>query len=292
MGSPAIGWCFTLNNYSQEEEDHIWQLDVKYLVFGHEEGENGTPHLQGYVEFNKKIRMAQAKKLLGDRVHVEKRLGTAKQASDYCKKGGKDIFEKGTMGGQGHRSDLDRVRQLALEGGMRSVTETASYQQIRTAEIFLTYNESARDFKPKVTWICGPSGAGKTRLAKEMCGEDDLYMKVGVNKWWNGYDAHENVIIDDFRPDTISFVNLLGILDRYEFRVETKGGMRQLLAKQIIITAIESPQEMYRFQQNEPLEQLLRRIDEIINLKLNNISTSNPAEENALPQEDEEALWT
>lgn len=85
-------------------------------------------------------------------------------------------------------------------------------------------------------------------------------------KWWEGYDAHENVIIDDFRKDSIQFSSLLRLLDRYAFRVETKGASRQLLAKNIIITCPESPEELFEHTR-EDIKQLLRRIDEIKEFK-------------------------
>jgi len=53
-------YTFTLNNYTQLEVVFIENLvesnpdDVGYICFGFEEGENGTPHLQGYLELKKK----------------------------------------------------------------------------------------------------------------------------------------------------------------------------------------------------------------------------------------------
>ena len=45
------GWCFTLNNYSVEEEETIRNAPCAYMLFGRERGDEGTPHLQGYVHF-------------------------------------------------------------------------------------------------------------------------------------------------------------------------------------------------------------------------------------------------
>ena len=48
-------WCFTLNNYTAEEEEKLkGELPgVKYIVFQRERGhEKGTPHLQGYLELD------------------------------------------------------------------------------------------------------------------------------------------------------------------------------------------------------------------------------------------------
>lgn len=103
-------WVFTLNNYSDSELVNLNTIhgheDVSYIVFGKEVGESGTPHLQGYVEFSRRLRLNQVKDLLGSRIFAEKRRGTGGEASSYCKKDG-NFQEFGTMNvGQGARMDL------------------------------------------------------------------------------------------------------------------------------------------------------------------------------------------
>ena len=57
--SEARNWCFTLNNYTDDEikqlKNDIPILCAKFVV-GIETGENNTPHRQGYIKLHKKKR--------------------------------------------------------------------------------------------------------------------------------------------------------------------------------------------------------------------------------------------
>jgi len=97
-----------------------------------------------------------------------------------------------------------------------------------------------------------------------MLGED-VYTKNTGTKWWDGYDGHEDVIIDDFRDSWWPLTYMLALLDRYEFLVENKGGHRQMRAKRIVVTSIFAPDTMYE-NTGECKIQLLRRVDHIIAL--------------------------
>ena len=81
-----------MNNFKDGEERGAWLPDAEYWVIGKETGSEGTPHLQGYVVFMDRYRLAQIKKYdtVCGRAHWEPQSAhsTPKQASDYCKKDG------------------------------------------------------------------------------------------------------------------------------------------------------------------------------------------------------------
>lgn len=261
----ARSWCFTVNNYEEEEYDNLLNYECRYIVIGKEVGEGGTHHLQGYIEFGKPMRLAACKKI-NKRAHWEVRKGTAIEASVYCQKEGK-FEERGKIGKQGKRTDLDGVRQLAAESGMRAVTCVSNLQQIKVAEKYLSYNEEPRDWVPEVTWLWGKTGVGKSRSARKLLNPDDTYTKNEGSKWWCGYDSHSDVIIDDFRDSWWSITEMLSLLDCYEKRVEFKGGQRQFRARRIVITSAVKPEDCYRGT-GEKIKQLLRRIQKVEEVKL------------------------
>lgn len=264
--SKCRAYCFTLNNYTDLEYTTITNIGCRYLCIGKEIGESGTPHLQGYVYFDNPRAFKSVKKDLGERAHIEKAVGTPKQASDYCKKDG-DYMEKGELPVQGNRSDIETVRDLVKEGkGMREIVEVAtSYQSIKTAESILKYREAKRDFVPTVLWVCGKSGTGKTRYAYDKYPHDDIHKQfAGESKWFDGYDAHPVVILDEV-DDSVSYSMLKELTDRYPCRVQVKGGSRQFLAKVIVITSLYRPEHLF-LSYPESGKEMLRRITEIISL--------------------------
>lgn len=110
---------FTINNWTSADIARIqYQYAeglIKYYVYGEEVGEKGTPHLQGYIEFSKKIKFNTVRAKILPRAHIEPRRGTQEQAIVYCKKDG-IVTEVGTKSAQGSRTDIDTLKQYIEEG--------------------------------------------------------------------------------------------------------------------------------------------------------------------------------
>ena len=108
----SLYWCFTLNNYTDDDIVRLERLaavpTTEYLIYGRELGQEGTPHLQGFVMFTVRRRFNCVKRLLGDRYHIEAAVGTPYQAALYCKKDG-DFTEFGT-------APVDRLPREANRG--------------------------------------------------------------------------------------------------------------------------------------------------------------------------------
>lgn len=67
--------------------------NVRYVGYGREVGESGTPHLQGMIIFNNPVRFGTLKDLLPN-AHVEIMKGTFDDSLAYCSKDG-DYVEYG-----------------------------------------------------------------------------------------------------------------------------------------------------------------------------------------------------
>lgn len=165
----------------------------------------------------------------------------------------------------GARSDIEAAVQTIKDGG----TNQEVIEQ--HAEVFVKYSrglslvrlayQSRRTWKTEVFWWYGPTGTGKSLEAFERF--PDAYYKNPTNKWWCGYDAHDAVIIDDYRRDLCSFGDLLRLFDRYPLLLESKGGTLQFLARTIVVTTSKSPRETWEGRSDEDIRQLLRRIEHV-----------------------------
>lgn len=263
--SNAKGWCFTYNNYSAEEENNLvddLRSEANYYIIGHEKGEEGTPHLQGYCEFKKRVRLSFLKNL-SKRIHWEVRRGKQMQAIEYCKKDN-SWMEWGTRAVQGSRSDLSAALESFEDGGMRLVAASHKLHGIKHAEKYAEYCEKPRSEKPTVVWLWGETGTGKSRYARYVTRFMDTYVHNCGTKWFPGYDGHEAVIFDDFDDNVFPFSYFLTLLDRYSALVEPKGGYRQFKASYIVVTSHLPPSTYYAAKGND---QMLRRIDNILEMK-------------------------
>ena len=150
---------------------------------------------------------------------------------------------------------------------MASVVEVAtSTQSVRMAELWLKYNEPKRPIglNIEIHWRYGSSGQGKTRWVWEKHGL--AVFTPTTYKWWEGYDGHKIVLIDEFRGDWCKFGELLKLTDIYPYTVETKGGSRQIQATCWYITSCKHPTQVYNpeaFDAQEKVDQLLRRLTSI-----------------------------
>lgn len=167
---------------------------------------------------------------------------------------------------QGKRNDI-AIKKEALENGanIRDIISTSTNNQvIQYAAKWLTYFEKERNWHPEVWWFWGPTSTGKSHRAFEIMNDPaKRHIQRNSSKWWDGYDAHEDVIIEEYRGSFCKFSELLGLLDKYPLKVEVKYGFRSFLAKRIIITSNQSPQQIWWSRTEEQTDQLLRRINHI-----------------------------
>ena len=274
-------WCFTINNYTA---DHIEQINtlksIKFLIAGKEVGEEkGTPHLQGYVEFKEAKTLSQARKNIPG--HLTPADGDKADNIKYCSKEDKTPLVIGNSKTQsGKRTDLNQLKDLIKTHTIQQLQENGfikNIQQRKFAEALRADAIEERTDYPEVIWICGDTGVGKTLQVFQDNENKTIHKQTQSNKWWNGYEGQDVVVLDDIRADFAKYHELLTLLDRYPHKVEIKGGYMEFNSSRLYITSPYTPREMYKGK--EDLTQLMRRIDQLIIYKASHKIIIEPKKE-------------
>lgn len=256
-------WCFTLNNYSEEEYKAFQEADCKYIIIGKEEGKEETPHLQGYVQFKNGKRLSECKNI-NERAHWEQAKGNPQQNYDYCSKDG-DFWEKGVLPRTGRRTMAERM-ELNKQIKEKSLNELVDEGIISIKEVRSVKNaklDLLQEGKPKRAegvrgvWYWGPPGVGKTHTAKAEY--PDAYNKL-QNKWWDGYMGEKNVILEDFDNNVLGhYIKIWA--DKWECTGEVKGAVVNLQHDNFIITSNYHPSELWRVEDDSKNDALCKAIE-------------------------------
>ncbi|QIR82197.1 replication associated protein [Chicken virus mg4_1578] len=231
----------------------------------------GHKHIHIYVHFKVPIRLSY-KKMCG--AHVEQCRGTPKQNIDYIEKGGNILDEWGTRPKQGVKNigDLMEMERNEVPPNLRNIYDKE--KEKRNAED--NFKNMLEEIKadnlkgPKVIYITGDSGTGKTYKAYKIATEQYDIDDIGKITFNNGFADIINkeakcFIVEEFRPSDIKGSKLLEFLDKYGCSLNTKGGFAYVRPELIIIASIFHPYTLYTSEENN--KQFMRRISELIELQ-------------------------
>lgn len=230
--NPAIKWVFTLNNYNDNNFKTMKKLCSVYCrsaVIGKEVGEQGTPHLQGYIEFKTKAR-PKSKFKFTDKIHWEKAQGTKDDNYLYCTKDG-DFW---TL-------NMDSPYDISM-----TLYPWQNYLVNRIDKV-------ADD--RKIFWVWDKEGCkGKTLLAKWLFLKREHVvvlsgkaadMKHGIVEYKNKNGCVPKIVIINIPRSTIDYVSYTGIeeiKDMFFFSGKYEGGMICGQNPHVLIFANEEPQ--------------------------------------------------
>jgi hypothetical protein len=146
--SPSKDWFFTLNNYKEEDLNQFRSIvpevcDKACIYF--EEGESGTPHLQGNLKLTNKGRPASIFNWTKS-IHWEK-TRFPKKANIYCQKDGKPFLTYGVQDSE--------VRTIEKEDFYPWQEEIYNMVQVEPDD-------------RTIIWAVGDKGVGKTQFLKHL----------------------------------------------------------------------------------------------------------------------------
>nr|WPR18624.1 MAG: replication polyprotein [Chemarfal virus 47] len=273
---------------------------VTYCIAGLETAPTtGARHLQGYIEFDTRVKLSTLKKTFSndrnggvmltwnkwiETWHFEVAKGTAVQNQAYCRKShtmapNRRVYEEGEPmedKHQGKRVDFDAAKELLRSGQLRTVQDVRdvtgmSVAVSREMERWVAERNPNIVYVKHVFYLYGTTGAGKSLAAhtaatlfKREFPRWDYYKMGASSKWFNGYVGQELAIIDDIRPQDWDFNHLLRCLDWDTYCVEIKGGHTFWFPKIVIITSPVSVEDAWGHRlagEEGSIAQLQRRIN-------------------------------
>ena len=247
----AKHWCITINNYQEENLAREFEdPSISYSIRGKEVGDSGTPHIQGYVCFRNRQRLPFVIRLFVG-CHAEIKRGTVDEAIQYCKKDN-DYIEFGTppvdphvAGGAATAEKWTQVKDQAKRGDLESIDPGIFIRYYNTLKrIQSDYMVKPDDLLQTCGhWYYGPAGSGKTTKARQE--NPQAYIK-SRDKWWDGYQGEEEVILDDLDKYNLALAGYIKDWgDKWTFKAEVKGGYIWIRPKKFIITSQYSIEQIW-----------------------------------------------
>lgn len=267
--SYAKNWMPTIFDCDVNPRD--WP-DVEYCVWQQEEAPTTRrKHLQVFVQFKKKKRISQLQKICRCTWILAR---SPKDANRYCQKEDTRVAGPWSFGtfnpGRGGRRKSDVIEQAQhivklckKRRSFKKITELYPSLVMRYhhgVDRIMSEYQLQRDFETKLIWLWGPSGAGKTTLARKLAkAYGSVFIKDSKTKWWDKYRQEDAVIIDEFKGGLLpTTINSLAC-NSYPMRVERKGGHYEFCSKVVIITSVKHPRWIYSDETRAWQEGLQRR---------------------------------
>ncbi|MFC4389257.1 Rep family protein [Gracilibacillus marinus] len=180
-------------------------------------------------------------------------------------------------------------KQLSGSQYAKAKTRIDSVYQKHMEVVAVEWREYMREnnLSIEVIWIYGDSGVGKTRLAKDYASQygEDYFITGSSRDPFQHYQGQKIIILDELRPSTFQYSDLLKTLD--PFNDDVMGASRYfdkpLTANIFIITSPYKPRDFYlkiieenkKFDsRTDSFKQLARRINLILYLDKDSIQTA------------------
>lgn len=252
----ARNWCFTINNPQEKWKNELISMtehkDFRYVICQLERGDEGTRHIQGYIQFNGQLRGSTIKKIHA-KAHWEIAAGSLEQNEIYCSKDETSLNERFQLGepkAAGRRTDIETAVKDLTNGKdiVDVVNETPHLvryrrQLLEHQQAVLRKGDRHGPFIVEAHW--GAAESGKTKFIMD---KGDVFQPArGLNGWWwDGYAGEKRILFDDFYG-TMRYTDFLRMTDpEQQFKADVKGvSPVKIQANEYYFTSNNPPNSWY-----------------------------------------------
>lgn len=232
-------WVLTWNNYTVKDYEELQKYcedSCIDFILGKEVGKQGTPHIQGYLEF-KHVRKFSALHKRFPKIHFEKAKGTKSQNHKYCSKDN-NFTKKLTF--------QEKLHQSILKEEYENITWKPWQNQV------IEYCNSKPDSR-KIFWVYDKLGnRGKSFLAKYIWLKFDCILADGKKdnifnqtKLFLENEKEPRIILLDVPRYNIEYINY-GVLEQLKngliYSGKYEGGVCAFRYPHVIVFANIEPE--------------------------------------------------
>lgn len=252
--------------------------NLKYAVYQYERGENGTPHIQGFIIYKNSKRFKNVKQDFPT-AHIQAPNGSNVENRDYCTKKDTRIAEPvelGEFSEMRSRNDIVQFLEMLKLGASNVLLKNMfpvlytqygsdKIERFRQDELKEEYGQKFRDIN--VTYIYGDTRLGKTTYIYEKFPIKDI---CRINNYERGtfenYTNQKILVLDEFTGKLdITFMN--NLLDKFPVDLPARFSNRTACFSEVYIISNLPLDRLYNLERQsspEVYNAFIARIQNII----------------------------
>lgn len=267
--------CATSREEILSRAQNLFGDNIKTYIIAQEKHQDGNLHIHAWFGLKSKVNYRKSDRidLIGGKHGNYQVARSPKKVMEYCIKEDKnwlanfDVAAKiAAMTSKRKYIGTELIKNKRKLHEVVDDDPSVLYDLPQLKKAMAIYNNSKyapvkgefREVEVIVLW--GEAGTGKSKQANE---EGAYALASFKPEWWDGYDGHEVIHIEDYYGG-LPYTRFLRILDGYKIALPIKGGFMWSQYTKVYITSNKPPSEWYSFGMTDALKRRINRVEHLI----------------------------